>query len=282
MNNSNIFDYTQLAEASYVNFWDGNKLETNSEIMLGYLQNEDRGGKFSKTQATELLQDWSVLAQYRDRTEESSFSATLFKNKDTNEYVFACKGTAELYVDGAEADIGDMVHDGLAIYQIVDMYNFWQQINAPKGKSYKVRVLEENGVESVALAEAFFRQEQDQTGEGTALQRSLQAQGYVIESNPVTGSRRVMRFVEKDSSQIYTGDGDDRATGLGINIHPSKVTVTGHSLGGHLSAAFSRLFPKLVDDCLMINGAGYADFGTSGVGAGNIPLRPTFLSCFSH
>ncbi len=218
--------------------------------------------------------------------------------------MFACKGTGGL--TDILTDAGDLVHDGLAMYQIVDMYNFWQQINAPKRESYKVRVLEENGALSVALAEAFFRQEQDQTGEGTALQRSLQAEGYLIESG------KVMGFVEKDSSQIYT---DDRATGLGIDIHPSKVTVTGHSLGGHLSAAFSRLFPDIVENSIMINGAGFADVGTSGIGRGNIqnvfaglggadhfeenkilniigdgrttrathkPLRPTFLSCFSH
>jgi hypothetical protein len=79
MNNSNIFDYTQLAEASYVNFWEDNKLETNPAKIIGYLQDKERKGGFSATQADELLQDWSVLAQYKDRTDESSFSATLFK-----------------------------------------------------------------------------------------------------------------------------------------------------------------------------------------------------------
>ncbi len=96
MNNLNIFDYTQLAEASYANFWDPitGLPETESQIKQSLID-----GKFSATQADELLQEWSVLAQYRDRTEESSFSATLFQNKDTKEYVFACKGTAEFSGD---------------------------------------------------------------------------------------------------------------------------------------------------------------------------------------
>ena len=276
INNSNIFDYTQLAEASYSNFWDkdGKFMTDILEIKKALIRNGignkslvDTPNDPSHVQADELLKDWSVLAQYKDRTDESSFSATLFKNNGTDgEYVFACKGT--LGMTDILTDAGDLVHDGLAMYQIVDMYNFWQQINAPKGASYKVRVLEE-----VDLLEA------DSASIG-----SLQAQGYVIDSNlgaAASGYKRVMRFVEKDSSAIYTKD-DERATGLGIDREKVKVTVVGHSLGGHLASAFSRLFPELVDDCLMINGAGYGDFGTSGIGRGNIPLRPTFLSCFSH
>ena len=34
--------------------------------------------------------------------------------------------------------------------------------------------------------------------------------------------------------------------------------------------AFSRLFPDIVENSIMINGAGFADVGTSGIGHGNI------------
>jgi hypothetical protein len=85
MNNLNIFDYTQLAEASYANFWDSKTNQFFTAIvdiqnsLAGNEQEKIKGSGFSLTQAKQLTDHWSVLAQYRDRTEESSFSATLFK-----------------------------------------------------------------------------------------------------------------------------------------------------------------------------------------------------------
>jgi hypothetical protein len=55
------------------------------------------------------------------------FSATLFQDKTTKEYVFAIKGSKGTY-DLAIADAGDISNDGLAHHQIVDMYNFRQSI----------------------------------------------------------------------------------------------------------------------------------------------------------
>ncbi len=92
MNNLNIFDYTQLAEASYANFWKDNQLITSSEGVEKMLQPDDKGegSQFSATQAEGFVKDWSVLAQYRDRggddfdpghllpNGETGFSATLF------------------------------------------------------------------------------------------------------------------------------------------------------------------------------------------------------------
>ncbi|MFH0784978.1 MAG: hypothetical protein V2B20_23900 [Pseudomonadota bacterium] len=70
------------------------------------------------------------------------------------------------------------------------------------------------------------------------------------------------------SDQLFT---DERAEGAGINIS-GGVTAVGHSLGGHLAAAFSRLFPEC-SDVLTINGAGFmtgALGGLSGNAATNI------------
>lgn len=47
------------------------------------------------------------------------------------------RGTAD-GKDLLTTDGGDIVNDGLAHHQIVDMYNFWQQIKAKKGEPYDV------------------------------------------------------------------------------------------------------------------------------------------------
>lgn len=51
------------------------------------------------------------------------------------------RGTQELFTDLVAVDGGDIVFDGSAHRQIVDMYNFWQQINAPEGQFYTTKQL---------------------------------------------------------------------------------------------------------------------------------------------
>jgi len=56
-----------------------------------------------------------------------------------------------------------------------------------------------------------------------------------------------------------------RPTGLGLadDIAANGLTVTGHSLGGHLAMAFTRLFPETGASALTVNGAGYPTGTTS-------------------
>src|SRR5690606_20787604 len=66
----------------------------------------------------------------------------------------------------------------------------------------------------------------------------------------------VKTIVWENSDTLFT---DERQTGLGLgtDIAAKGLTVTGHSLGGHLAAAFTRLFPEVGADALTINGAGF-------------------------
>ena len=132
--NSNKFlsDYAYLAEASYANFSNNpNSHEKN-------IKDSEKPINFAKL----VINNYEAIAHYRDRGSvvdvtlkgESSFSGTLFKGKKGTEnegnYVLALRGTEQISTDLLMTDAADIVHDGLAHRQIVDMYNFWQQITA--------------------------------------------------------------------------------------------------------------------------------------------------------
>ncbi|MDR2092705.1 MAG: hypothetical protein LBP58_05245 [Azoarcus sp.] len=106
----------ELAEASYAVFIDENgELVDRKEALVGE--------GFSSSQADSFLARWEMVDHQPDM--DSGFSATLFKSTDpdaTEPYVLAIRGTAGLH-DLVIADGSDIVMDGLAIDQIVDLYN---------------------------------------------------------------------------------------------------------------------------------------------------------------
>lgn len=122
---------TELAEASYADLQgvvEGIKIFEN-QLLKDY---EGKNNLLSPSQATVLASKWAVAAHQPDTA--SDFSATLFRSLDGEGYVLACRGTA----GGGDiaADGGDIVRNGLALDQIVDLYNFWQQIQTGKGQAY--------------------------------------------------------------------------------------------------------------------------------------------------
>ena len=274
MSNIDISDYTLLAEASYADFSlsydkesgtypeklkDKNGKEVGTKQAITELGkpgmvdkiintatfNSEDNSKSTTEQFAEYLTDkYEVAAHWKDRgdfftsadkDQSSGFSGTLFKSKISEQYVLALRGTEggkDLFI----TDGGDIVNDGLAHHQIVDMYNFWQQITAQKGKPYDVMYVETLGqIYDVALEKI---NEAKLDG----------AVGFFTDSSTV-------KMIKKIRSDKLYKMGDERRFGLGI--HVDKVTTTGHSLGGHLSAAFSRLFPDKVEHSYMVNGAGF-------------------------
>lgn len=76
----------------------------------------------------------------------------------------------------------------------------------------------------------------------------------------------LVRKIEHDqwSDELF-GTSDPRAYG-DVNINVAQlVDVAGHSLGGHLAVAFTRLFPNLAE-ALTINGAGFTTGIIPGLG----------------
>ena len=127
---SSLFELAQLAEVAYADFWDASRgiVLTDPEAVKKRLVDlqPDRTYDFSSAQATEFLANWSVIAHQPNTT--SGFSSTLFKSNDpAGSYVLALRG-----IEPGQADFsadGGIVVNGLAITQIVDMYNEWQRIN---------------------------------------------------------------------------------------------------------------------------------------------------------
>lgn len=236
MNNLTLYQLTQLAEASYAKF-DEFPISKQTYAL------KDKG--FSDAQANDLLSHWSI-ASHRPNTEHG-FSATLFQSNDaSSQYVLAIRGTEPGLLDLVLTDGGDLVRDGLALDQIVDLYNYWKQLTAPEGTIYQVAVYETLTAETIAYNAAVMAGPL-----GLPYIASLRARTDIVIDEP-TGQVLKVQFV--DSNVIYS---DSRSQGLGIN--PDSVTVVGHSLGGHLAAAFSRLFPTATTEALMINGAGFGD-----------------------
>lgn len=246
MTTNSLFEQAQLAEAAYANFWDDitNTLITDQAKVIAALKGEDGDG-FSETQAQEFTNNWEIISHQPDT--DTGFSATLFRRKTDDpvsgykagDYVYAIRGTAGI-VDFQE-DLGNIVADTLALEQIVDLYNDWIRIITPEGEVYQVAKL------------VTFE------GDGNP--------NHVILDSP-TGYKTI---VWESSTDVYSSD-DLRYSGTGVSVSPDNLTsVTGHSLGGHLAAALTRLFPDWAE-AITINGAGFGPDGGDQLGVNtNIP-----------
>ena len=122
-----FYGMATLSEASYVLFdkLDGFFSDDSVKRVLLEENNEEFNGEFSATQTADFVSKWSVTAHTPNTN--TGYSSTVFKSKSDNGYVLAFRGTepdslADLRTDGGIAG------DGLAIWQIVDMYNDIQRM----------------------------------------------------------------------------------------------------------------------------------------------------------
>lgn len=221
------YDIACLSEASCVDFSGIDFSDGNVEIRL-----KDMGykGHFSALAAEEFVSKWEIAAHQPET--ETGFSATLFKEKSTGDYYYATRGTSQLWVDLVKTDIMDIASDGLAVNQILDMYNDWKRINTRKGAVYKAARFTLMEDESNQFSEMLNSSEFTATQIDEFTQSLLARDNVVIDTDSDSCSI-YMIDPDVDSDRLFTDPKDQRKYGAGI--------IIGHNQGGNAATSFSRL-----------------------------------------
>lgn len=212
------FDYSQLSMAAY-----STELAKAGTSFLDALQHSSAG--FADKQADQLIASgWEVVDQSSDALYGSSgFSATLFHNIQTGEYVFANRGTAG--IQDLFTDAWGIALLGEAGTQIIDMYRYYKQLITPAGQSVSYTANE--------------------------IDRLAQIGHYYAYLDPQYNSpAQITNLVQND-------------IGLGKISASQTFTTTGHSLGGHLSLWLDTLIPEKITHVYTYNGAGLGNVFSS-------------------
>ncbi|RLJ61235.1 hypothetical protein [Sulfurisoma sediminicola] len=149
--------------------------------------------------------------------DDTGFAATLFQ-KD-GQKVLAIRGTEPPGIDLLVADIGQIGYLGFALSQTASMINHILRLTT--------------------AADDMTRQY------GWAFS-TTRPDPATCPSVPVSGGIGYIYLTDKDPMR-----------GLDLIGPGEKITVTGHSLGGHLAVMAARLFPNLVDAAYTYNAPGF-------------------------
>ena len=228
---STLFDMTQLAEASYTRFSDA--AVSNEDATKSQLQDSvNRGGDFAAAQATDFVKNWRLVAHQANTP--SGFSASVFERLDSmtgapsGQYTFAFRGTEvseQLRVDLREADLTQLVLNGAATNQIIDLYNFVQRVTHANDAT----------IRQARIVESTTNNRPGDLGPGV----------FGVGGDITTSWR-----IQFDSATNTKPPGEAVIPSSGIS-----ASATGHSLGGHLAVAFSRLFPEISGEVFTANGS---------------------------
>ncbi|MFM9971977.1 MAG: hypothetical protein ACKVQK_26655, partial [Burkholderiales bacterium] len=238
------FKYATLATASYVRL--GTDVTQSIDPVIGgarfarLAREQDRipselGNFYFDSANSYGAPVWKISSYYggdlpanqdqQAASDKSGFGATLFER--AGEKVLAMRGTEsgeDQRVDLLSADLGQIGFLGLALTQVVSMANYVMRL---RGVGTNVRQLKvEASLELPLTSNSFLRAAGD----------SLLNAPYVY-------------FIFSEA---------ERATGLGKIQAGDSVSLTGHSLGGHLAYIAARLFPDIFDSrATVFNSAGY-------------------------
>lgn len=267
----NLFEQAQLAEAAYADLTSAIGSQSNLLTALNIANQEIYGGSFSLSQATEFVANWRVVDQYDNSLwgglVGTGFSATIFERLDENGigtgiYSLAIRGSQ----DSSDfiADTKLITADGIAVSQMVDMYNYWQYMSHTG--EYQVAKLATQTLATSFLTGLYTTSSADIASEiinlftGADVPTTYDAarsyfvnHGYIVEGGTVYKVESDLSHnIYSSESLYYSGKG---------TLAGKVVSVEGHSLGGHLAMAFERLFPEAIESgvgsVLAVNGLGF-------------------------
>ncbi|MCW8962772.1 MAG: hypothetical protein OQL16_03170 [Gammaproteobacteria bacterium] len=237
---TDYYKYSQLATAAYIKL-DG-KITTNGEIAVqDIIAEANSQGRLPISLAEQLFDSsqqsngqpvWTIpTGDYYYGNDDFGFAATLFRKGDENpsgnEMVLAIRGTEgtisrdnfdQVYLDLLKADLAQIGFIGFALEQTLSMVNYIERLKADTSDSVLQLKLKTS---LLPPSNAAYREIQNSNGD-----------------------------------PVYVYFDTEYADGLGLINEGDTLTVTGHSLGGHLAGIAARLYPRLIDEAYLYNAPG--------------------------
>ena len=217
------YENALLAQMAYANKLNDSKSGVSLEIAL--MHSEFGAKDVTQAQAEYFASKYVVVQQTNNPN--TGFSATLFQVIETGEYHLATRGSAGNLSDPDWTDANVTNNKfGMAYNQVADLLNFYLRLTHPSNET---------------VAQFSFKEE-------------LLAPDAPPPSQPhvVIGTEFVSPEISWIKYAVFSEA--DPAEGLGAINDTQQLTLTGHSLGGHLASAFTLLFPTVTSSTVNNNG----------------------------
>ena len=230
MNLSDYYKYSLFANLSYILWGEKASIGTQSDPNPR-INGAVEGSRVPRLLATQIFRDdqWYIpTSNGFVPNDPSGFAANVFVKGTSNEKVLAIRGTEPdfsfaplnlLPVDLWPADFYEIARYGLALHQAVSLINYVLLLKTPVGSQTE--------------------------------QFALHIEDFLGTQQP-PDNRKFF-----SAGKNFWLEATSRVDGLGLLAASDTITVTGHSLGGHLAALALRLFPGLFDQGVTFNAAGF-------------------------
>jgi hypothetical protein len=202
---SEFYKYSSFADLAYVE-WDDDNLNGDNAVYAS-IKAKRAPGKLAEKIFLDKKEKYSVLSYYANEDSDTGFKASLYGNE--SEKILSICGTEPPGIDLLKADFQDIGSFGVSINQAVCMYNYIMRLTADTSTD----------VQQLAWNE------------------------YYVLTNPLPANGKYIR-TKIQKNVFYVLEETASVKGLGQYLSEGdKISLTGHSLGGHLAAFAQRLFP---------------------------------------